>query len=188
MASEFESFQAWLSTQPLNARPAEPARDGPNRAFASDITEGAWRGWQARAALTPPKKRAKAEAFNAGTVELPDWLQREVWLQWVDERRRQRKPIGERAAKGQIDFLGQMRDEGVRVEWVIQHAINSGHQGLYRPPREPGSTPQNPALEAQRNKLARLTGGAGVAAPAPSYAVPRKRKIEAEDATIRRID
>jgi hypothetical protein len=184
-SSELETFKAWLSTQPINARPADARVDGLARTFASDIAEGAWRGWQARTALVATPK---PEKFKAADIVLPDWLPRDVWLTWVDERRRQRKAIGERAAKGQIEFLGQMRDEGIRVEWVIQHAINSGHQGLYRPPREPGSTPQNLALDAQRDKLARLTGGAGVAAPAPSYAVPRKRKVEAEDATIRRID
>jgi hypothetical protein len=79
-----------------------------------------------------PRKRAAS--FNAEEIELPDWLDRELWISWCKERRTRGKAITERGAKEQLKALDEFRRNGHSPERVISHAIASGNQGLYQPP------------------------------------------------------
>lgn len=86
----------------------------------------------------PVAKKAK-QAFNAAAIELPDWLDRELWSEWVAERSHRGKPITERAAREQIKALDEYRRNGHTPERTIRHAIASGNQGLYPPPKVNGA-------------------------------------------------
>lgn len=80
------------------------------------------------------KARKRATSFAAEEIELPPWLSREVWGEWVKERRSRGKAITERGAAAQIKTLDEFRKNGHAPERVIAHAIASGNQGLYPPP------------------------------------------------------
>jgi hypothetical protein len=79
-----------------------------------------------------PKARAPS-VFDAGEIDLPDWLPREAWKAWVADRKERRKPITERAAAAQIDALSQYRAQGHQPADVIRHSIAGGYQGLFPP-------------------------------------------------------
>jgi uncharacterized protein YdaU (DUF1376 family) len=78
--------------------------------------------------------RKRSPSFQAGEIELPSWLERELWEGWCKERRARGKPITERAAKEQLKALDEYRRNGHPPERVISHAIASGNQGLFPPP------------------------------------------------------
>lgn len=80
--------------------------------------------------------RKRAAPFDACSILLPDWLPREAWVSWVQDRIERRKPITKRAAEKQIRSLGQFREQGHAPEAVISNSIENGYQGLW-PRRTP---------------------------------------------------
>lgn len=87
--------------------------------------------------LTPHKKKGapkpSAPSFDAATIELPDWLDRQDWVDWVQDRKDRRKPVTEKAAPLQIRKLSRYRDEGHDPKSVIENSIEGGYQGLFPP-------------------------------------------------------
>ncbi|MDR7331994.1 helix-turn-helix domain-containing protein [Roseateles asaccharophilus] len=79
--------------------------------------------------------RKRAATFDASAIQLPEWLPRSVWAEWVADRRERRKPISSRAAGQQLKRLAEYRDQGHDVARVIEHSIANGYQGLF-PPKE----------------------------------------------------
>jgi hypothetical protein len=80
-----------------------------------------------------PAKR-KNPIFSPALMDIPDWLDREVWAMWCEERAAKRKPITYRAGLLQLKKLAEYRDQGFSPQEVIEHSIASGYQGLF-PPR-----------------------------------------------------
>jgi uncharacterized protein YdaU (DUF1376 family) len=87
--------------------------------------------------LPAVEKRAhkRSNVFDAADIDLPGWLDRALWNEWVAERKVRGKAITERAAKQQLVILDEYRVGGHMPERVIRHAIANGNQGLYPPPR-----------------------------------------------------
>lgn len=90
--------------------------------------------------LTPQKnKGARKPKFDAAEMEVPSWLNREAWSDWVEDRKERGKPLTPKAAHLQIRKLDEYRQEGFRPEDVIENSIGNGYQGLY-PPRTNNKT------------------------------------------------
>lgn len=87
------------------------------------------------------RKRA-AHCFDASLIELPEWLPRESWQNWVADRKERRKPITQRAAEAQIKTLDGYRGEGHSPAAVIANSIAAGYQGLFPPKQTGGVHPQ----------------------------------------------
>lgn len=88
----------------------------------------------------PPTPRKRGNGFDASSIELPDWIDREDWQAWVADRRARKKPVTEEGAKRQLQQLDGYRSEGHRPADVIANSIAGGYQGLY-PPRGGSSAP-----------------------------------------------
>jgi len=104
--------------------------------------------------------RKRAAAFDASAIELPDWLPRPIWADWVADRRERRKPISSRAAAGQLKRLADLRNEGHEPEAVIGNSIANGYQGLFAPTDTrsgSGRAARQPVLSADET----FTGGRG---------------------------
>jgi len=102
---------------------------------------------------TTTDARKRAATFDASGIELPDWLPRAVWADWVADRRERRKPISSRAAEQQLARLAEYREQGHDPVKVIGHSIASGYQGLFPPKdaaRSSGGHPMaaRPVLDA----------------------------------------
>lgn len=79
--------------------------------------------------------RKRTARFDAATIPLPEWLDTGVWQRWCGDRKARGKAITEEGAKGQLRRLAIFRDEGIHTpEAVLEHAIESGNQGLFAPP------------------------------------------------------
>lgn len=74
---------------------------------------------------TPAMARGKGGGlFNPFTIDLPHWLPRKLWTDWVTARMDSRKPLDtEAAVKRAIDFLTERWDRGIAPDDVINSSI-----------------------------------------------------------------
>ena len=75
-------------------------------------------------------KKAKP-AFDVSIMELPEWLPRDAWTEFVEHRRETKKPLTERAAKTNLKKLSQFRSKGQDPRAVIDQTIAAGWTGLF---------------------------------------------------------
>lgn len=83
-----------------------------------------------------PKRRA---GFDASIVDLPDWLERDVWCLWARDRKARGKPMTEDGARLSIRSLEKLRGLGHEPQDVIENAIANAWQGLYAPKTQPAA-------------------------------------------------
>lgn len=77
----------------------------------------------------PKKSKKIIKKDENENFELPDWINKEVWNDWVDFRRvEKKKPMSLRAIKMQIKDLEEYKNEHVKI---IQHSIKNDYQGLF---------------------------------------------------------
>ncbi|WP_313622842.1 YdaU family protein [Achromobacter sp.] len=96
----------------------------------------------------PPSPRKRVTGFDASTIELPNWLDREDWIVWIADRKARRKPVTEEGARRQLQQLAAYLAEGHTPGAVIANSIAGGYQGLF-PPRPQGRA-GHPPSRAQR--------------------------------------
>lgn len=77
--------------------------------------------------------RQRAPKFDACAIDLPDWLPRAAWADWVADRAERRKPISSIAAAKQLKKLAALRTDGHDPVAVLDHSIANGYQGLFAP-------------------------------------------------------
>lgn len=92
--------------------------------------------------------RKRAQPFDAGVIDLPEWLDSALWQSWCDDRKARRKPVSERGAAMQIAKLDEFRQQGVSPKQVIEHSIAGGYQGLFAPAVNRQQMPANDAPRA----------------------------------------
>ncbi|WP_315136846.1 helix-turn-helix domain-containing protein [Achromobacter marplatensis] len=105
----------------------------------------------------PSPARKRSSGFDPMCLELPDWLDAELWGRWVRHRVQIRKPLTEEAAKQQIEDLAGYRQQGHTPDAVIKNAIGKSWQGLFAPSgAATGGTPRpgkfNPTDYVNRNR------------------------------------
>ena len=103
-----------------------------------------------RAVKEPKGARKRSPGFDPMSLELPHWLDAELWGRWVRHRVQIRKPLTEEAAKQQIKDLAGFKQQGHTPEAVITNAIGKSWQGLFEPkgglvplPSPASSTPRH---------------------------------------------
>lgn len=116
-----------------------------------------------------PEPKKPKPVFNPALIDLPDWLDRDLWAAWCDERKLRRKPITERAAAMQIKKLAEYRGQGYSPQEVIEHSIAGGYQGLFAPTRSKShetsrsdnrrETPLEAGMREHANLLRRIENG-----------------------------
>lgn len=89
-------------------------------------------------------KKAKAAGFDAGLIDLPNWVDRDIWAMWVRDRATRKKALTEDAARLSLKALDELRKQGHTPRAVIENAIASGWQGLFAPPRSATTTTRRP--------------------------------------------
>jgi hypothetical protein len=78
-----------------------------------------------------PRTKTSGSRFNVAEMELPAWLPRYVWAEFVEHRRETKKPLTERAAKANIKKLSEFRSRGQDPQAVIDQTIAAGWTGLF---------------------------------------------------------
>jgi len=59
-------------------------------------------------------------------IELPDWLPRSAWVDWVEHRIAVKAPLTERAASMGIRLLEKLKDQGHDPVEVIEQSVRTG--------------------------------------------------------------
>jgi hypothetical protein len=93
-------------------------------------------------AQAPARKRATS--FDPREIEIPDWLPRELWVLWCNDRQDRKKPISKEGAKQQLAKLDGYRAAGHSPRSVIEHSIAGGYQGLFAPALQKGQSAPEP--------------------------------------------
>ncbi len=117
----------------------------------------------------PPNPRKRGKGFDAAAIDLPEWLDRGLWQRWCKDRADRKKPITEEGARAQVAQLDKHRESGREPQAVLEHAMASGHQGLYPPAANSGARGPPPAI-SQAEKIAeasRLLGFAPMTIKVP---------------------
>jgi hypothetical protein len=76
------------------------------------------------------KKRIK-EKINkkkGSSIELPEWLNKEVWNDWVQHRKQKRNKLTDKTIERQIKLLEKHKDIHVAI---LEYSIQNGYQGLF---------------------------------------------------------
>lgn len=75
-------------------------------------------------------RRKRGSGFDASAIELPPWIDREVWEMWVRDRRSRKNPLTEDAVRLQFDRLNDFRSLGNDPNLVIRQSIERGWTSL----------------------------------------------------------
>jgi hypothetical protein len=96
-----------------------------------------------------PRTKPKGVVFDNPEMELPEWLQRDLWTEFVEHRKEMKNPLTERAAKANIRKLCELRSKGQDPRAVIDQTIAAGWTGLFevRPGKKPPKA-QAPVVDA----------------------------------------
>ena len=64
-------------------------------------------------------------------MEIPEWLPRDAWREFVGHRKDQKKPLTERAARANLSKLFELRSNGQDPGAVINQTVAAGWTGLF---------------------------------------------------------
>ncbi len=88
--------------------------------------------------ISPLPKKSPKPKFDVNQVQLPEWLDPDVWKNWLEYRSAIRKPIKTfQTFNGQINLLKECHDAGYSPSEVINPSIANGWTGLFRPKHSP---------------------------------------------------
>jgi len=71
------------------------------------------------------------ETKNAAAVVVPDWIPLETWNQFLEMRRRIKKPPTEYAVQLLIDKLLKFKESGQNIQAVLEKSITSSWQDVF---------------------------------------------------------
>lgn len=66
-------------------------------------------------------------------IDLPDWLPRPQWAEWVAVRKETRHPLTPTIIRAQIRQLDKWRQAGHSVAAILEYSTTGGYQGLFEP-------------------------------------------------------
>lgn len=95
-------------------------------------------------------KKGGVKKIAKPTLELPDWLNKQKWAEWVEYRKARRLTTTDITLKRQISFLGRFQSEH---ESIIEQSITNGWQGLFEPRGSASKPPTNVLKTENSSKL-----------------------------------
>lgn len=79
-------------------------------------------------------QRGKVKGFDPLEVEIPEWLSKQSWIEWVSYRSQSKKPIKSMLTVTKaFNLLKECFDEGHDPSAVIDSSIANSYQGLFKP-------------------------------------------------------
>ncbi len=138
------------NTETVEPLPAEPLPESPYTAepYPSNPTQVSIEDKQGLNTEQGLNKNNKALAAASRPVkpkfDLPDWVPADLWADYIDMRKKIRKPATERAMKLAIRDLEKMAREGQDPAAVLEQSILNSWQGLFpvRGTQQQGSAQQ----------------------------------------------
>ncbi len=82
-------------------------------------------------------------------LEIPSWLNKEVWSNFIEHRKALKKPMTPQAIKLAFKKLEEFKNQGYNPEDVINQSILNGWLGLFEPKRRANKLPTKEDFERQ---------------------------------------
>ena len=67
--------------------------------------------------------------------EIPDWIDKKVWAEWVQHRKEKKKPLTPMSIKKQIKFLEAHKAD---YQQILEKSIQNGWTGIFAPDEKKG--------------------------------------------------
>ena len=84
--------------------------------------------------LAIPERETERETEKKSvSLELPDWLNKTDWNDFVEMRKKLKKPMTDRAVKLMISKLETMKNKGIDTSEVLQKSILANWSDVYEP-------------------------------------------------------
>lgn len=83
--------------------------------------------------ISPVPKPAAKAAQATLALDLPSWLPKQAWIDFVDSRRKMRHPMTDRAQALLLSKLDGFRRRGVNVEAALNQAVLRGWRDVFEP-------------------------------------------------------
>jgi hypothetical protein len=96
--------------------------------------------------LSWPKKTAEGQ--GQAPPPLPDWLNKEVWKEWVEYKKELKKPLSSHTIKLQLSELEKNKDNHVEI---LEQSMRNGWQGLF-PLKQSNENGKSNLLKANNKK------------------------------------
>lgn len=148
----------------------ERSKKGNDAKRLKGVLEGDQQGAKKDSLEAPPspspspttlKTKAKSKTI-APVVELPDWLQQDIWNSWVEHRIEIKKPMTQNAIKLTLENLHALKLQGHDPELVIKQSIIGRYTALYPIKNTQNSNKQYQSFADKNREYAdRLTGRNG---------------------------
>jgi hypothetical protein len=84
-------------------------------------------------AIPEREREGETEKEKRETIEIPDWIPKDDWNDFLAMRKAMRKPMTVRAVKMMFSKLGQMKTKGFSVSEVLQKSILNNWSDVYEP-------------------------------------------------------
>lgn len=86
-------------------------------------------------------------------MELPDYINTEIWTDWIEMRNEKKYPVTDRVKRAAIRNLQRFHVDGHDVNVILDNAIQGGWQGLFtgdntQRKRRPASHGHGPEIAA----------------------------------------
>ena len=82
---------------------------------------------------TETEREGERETEKKATIEIPDWIPKDDWNDFLAMRKAIRKPMTVRAVNMMVTKLGQMKSKGFNVSDVLQRSILNNWSDVYEP-------------------------------------------------------
>src|SRR3990167_2213515 len=77
------------------------------------------------------QKAHRDKTPEALKVELPDWINRDTWLAFIDMRMKMKVPLTEQAVKMMMTHLRRLKDDGDDPNLVLEQSILNNWRGVF---------------------------------------------------------
>ncbi|HXK00737.1 MAG TPA: helix-turn-helix domain-containing protein [Buchnera sp. (in: enterobacteria)] len=75
--------------------------------------------------------RKERDLFISKNIDLPDWIKKETWKEFLHHRKSVKSPMTELAQNKAINLLKKYKDEGQDIDQIINNSIINGWKGLF---------------------------------------------------------
>lgn len=79
------------------------------------------------------KNNQKTIGEQKPVIEVPDFINGDLLLDWIQHRKEMKKPLTPTAEKRLVSKLTTLRDQGHDPNACIEHSIANGYQGIFPP-------------------------------------------------------
>lgn len=90
------------------------------------------------------KNNQKTIGDQEPVIEVPDFIDGDLLLDWIQHRKEMRKPLTQTAQKRLVSRLEKLRDQGHDPNACIEHSMANGYQGIFPPGKTESKTGNDP--------------------------------------------